>query len=130
MRDRVKYNEYLRVYMNKRYAVRRQKAIERLGGKCSECGSVESLHFHHLKDKKFSVAKGSSFSDERWNEEINKCVLLCEECHDSEHYKERTHGTITMYTHGKCRCDECKSCGREYSKIYRARNSTGRVASF
>ena len=36
----------------------RLELIEKLGGKCSKCGydgNITALHFHHLRDKKFSI---------------------------------------------------------------------------
>ena len=116
VKDKKKYNEYHKIYMNKRYRIRREKAINELGGKCVECGSVERLNFHHLKDKKFAIANGSYFSEGRWQEELKKCILLCKDCHMDEH-RQKNHGTIAMYRY--CKCNECREVWNKHSREYR-----------
>lgn len=79
--------EYMRVYMLDRYKRRREAAVVFLGGVCVECGGMDDLQFHH-KDpstKLFTLAKGSSFSNSRWDAEVAKCELLCGDCHREEH---------------------------------------------
>lgn len=70
-------------YMKRRWRIRRRKAISILGGQCEDCGSVHRLQFDHRdpKQKMFTIARGSSFSDTRFWEEIRKCQLLCRKCH-------------------------------------------------
>jgi len=75
------------------------KAIEYLGGKCDNCGFVghySSFDFHHKnhKEKEFNwnVARKKS-----WNKiilELNKCELLCRNCHSSFHCKLNNDGTL------------------------------------
>lgn len=65
------------------------KAVEYKGGKCQDCGynkSVWALHFHHLNplEKDFSIT-GRSISWERLKPELDKCVLLCANCHAERH---------------------------------------------
>lgn len=66
---------------------------EKLGGKCSECGyskCQEALHFHHIdpSSKKFAISSvRASISEKELEEELNKCKLLCANCHTEEHYK-------------------------------------------
>ena len=59
-------------------------------GECSECGEdrTVTLVFHHEDpdEKEFSLAKPAGHSLEQVKEEINKCVLLCANCHMVEHY--------------------------------------------
>ena len=57
-------------------------------GKCVDCGFSGKkypfvLDFHHLRDKKFSIASFSSFivSLDTLNKEISKCELICANCH-------------------------------------------------
>lgn len=72
--------EYFRNY----YAKKRAKYIDLLGGKCVECGSMEKLDFDH-KDpstKTFPIGKLMNFSEDIVLEELKKCQLLCEDCHD------------------------------------------------
>lgn len=70
-------------YMKLRYQKRRQNAIEYLGGKCVDCNSLQHLEFDHIdrSTKLMTVAKASSLSEERFWNEVNKCVLRCTECH-------------------------------------------------
>lgn len=87
LKDKEAYNAYMNEYMKKRYTRRRAEAIEQLGGVCVDCGEDENLDLHHLdpSKKSFTIARGSSFSEKRWQEELNKCVLKCKECHIDEH---------------------------------------------
>lgn len=54
---------------------------------CSSCPEKDicCLDFHHLdrktKDKSLSHAKTAMWSNERLMKEINKCILLCANCH-------------------------------------------------
>ncbi len=68
---------------------RRVKAIlaAEAGGACAICGydkSVRALHFHHLdpERKEFGIAGGGmTRSIAAAREEMQKCVLLCSNCH-------------------------------------------------
>jgi hypothetical protein len=61
---------------------------------CEKCGynnTISALHFHHLEDKKFEFRfvkeYVSSIEEIRIEiiEEINKCQILCANCHTIEH---------------------------------------------
>jgi 5-methylcytosine-specific restriction endonuclease McrA len=62
-------------------------AIEYKGGKCQICGydrCTRALEFHHLNpdEKEFSISRdGSTRSWERTKIELDKCILLCANCH-------------------------------------------------
>lgn len=77
------YNSYLNTYMKLRYQKRRDAAIIKLGGKCVSCGTTDNLEFDHIyPSTKFkTMAKMSSYSEKRFNEELEKCQLLCTACH-------------------------------------------------
>lgn len=67
----------------------KRMAIEHMGGRCQLCGydrCVQALHFHHLEphEKEFTFANYSR-SWERLRVEIEKCVLLCGNCHTEVH---------------------------------------------
>ncbi len=71
--------------------IQKQKAVEYLGGKCSQCGysrCIEALHFHHLRDKLFEIGRmiGYRRSWEAIQAELDKCILLCANCHHELHY--------------------------------------------
>lgn len=86
--DRAKY---LCLAVAKRRKKLRAMAREYKGGKCCICGydkCQRALSFHHLdKDKKdFGLsAKGLTRSWDKIREEIDKCVLLCANCHMEVH---------------------------------------------
>lgn len=75
--------EYHREYNRKRYHAKRKAYIEKLGGKCVSCGSVDELQFDHInpEDKSFSVGMLLSHSKSTVDNEIEKCQLLCKSCH-------------------------------------------------
>lgn len=77
------YNEYMKHYMLKRYHERRDFAIGRLGGKCVRCGSKKYLQLDHIdaKTKLFSISKLWSINLSKYINEVDKCQLLCFNCH-------------------------------------------------
>ena len=65
------------------------KAVEYKGGCCQKCDykkSIRALTFHHIdpKQKDFGIS-GKSYSFEKIKKEIDKCVLLCSNCHSEAH---------------------------------------------
>jgi hypothetical protein len=69
----------------------KQQAVDYKGGCCEKCGYSKyngALEFHHLdpKEKDFSIGslKSYSFSD-KIKEELDKCVLVCANCHREIH---------------------------------------------
>lgn len=65
------------------------QAIEYKGGKCTRCGLKDDpcvYDFHHLnpKEKEFSLGK-RNLSFDKIKDELDKCVLLCANCHRKEH---------------------------------------------
>ena len=69
-------------------------AIEYLGGKCERCGyndCVAAFDFHHKDPSKkdFSISSGGrTRSWEKIKKELDKCELLCANCHREHHYNE------------------------------------------
>ena len=66
------------------------KAIQYKGGKCHSCGyskCVRALTFHHLNpnEKDFGISSGDCRSWSKVKDELDKCVLLCANCHAEEH---------------------------------------------
>ncbi len=84
-----------REYLIKAVAKRRKKikemAIEYLGGHCLQCGykrCIAALDFHHLDEdeKQFGLSqRGLTRSWTRTKKELEKCVLLCANCHREFH---------------------------------------------
>ena len=66
-----------------------KKLIEYKGGKCELCGYNKcdsALQFHHKDptEKDFSIS-GRSLSFDRLKEEVDKCMLVCSNCHAEIH---------------------------------------------
>jgi hypothetical protein len=61
----------------------REILIEKMGGKCIECGCKEALEFDHIdpSTKSFNIAAGYTKPKEILLEEVAKCQLLCNKCH-------------------------------------------------
>ena len=69
----------------------KKKLIEYKGGKCELCGYNKcdsALQFHHKDptEKDFSIS-GRSLSFDRLKEEVDKCMLVCSNCHAEIHEK-------------------------------------------
>jgi len=69
------------------------KAIEYLGGQCNDCTGkyLPAVYdFHHLdpKTKDSTMARIMGRSWENLITELDKCVLLCANCHRVRHSKE------------------------------------------
>ena len=67
----------------------KKKLIEYKGGKCELCGYNKcdsALQFHHKDptEKDFSIS-GRSLSFDRLKEEVDKCMLVCSNCHAEIH---------------------------------------------
>ena len=93
-KDKRRYSErrqYLIRAVHARRKKIRQKAVDYKGGKCEICGysrCKNALEFHHASagKKEFGVsAKGYTRSWEKVREEIEKCLLLCANCHREVH---------------------------------------------
>jgi len=83
--------EYLRKAVSKRRKKLREMAREYKGSKCQICGykkSQRALSFHHInpKEKDFGLSvKGLTRSWEKIKQEIDKCILICANCHMEVH---------------------------------------------
>lgn len=129
-------------YQNYRKYQMKDMAIAYAGGKCTKCGynkSVASLCFHHLdpSTKEFTIGSKYNLKWERIKNEIDKCILLCHNCHDELHFtssretrvaivlkcinenKNRTR--VTHKSNGHCincgtfipkTCKRCMKCSR------------------
>ena len=71
---------------------RKRSSIEYKGGKCQDCGCVSNMKddiskfdFHHLRDKDFEINRAHSKSWESLKKELDKCLLLCANCHRLRH---------------------------------------------
>lgn len=78
-------------YQNYRKYQMKDIAIAYAGGRCVHCGynkSVASLCFHHTNpiDKDFNIGQKYNLKWERIKDEIDKCILLCHNCHNELHF--------------------------------------------
>jgi DNA-binding CsgD family transcriptional regulator len=72
----------------------KEMSVNYKGGCCEICGydkCINALEFHHKdpKEKDFSPS-GKSYSWERVKNEIEKCILVCANCHREIHHTDRT----------------------------------------
>lgn len=95
-KQKAHYNKHVKNNPNTSYSQykradeRKKMFIKELGGGCSKCGynkNYSALHFHHLRDKLFTIDSRviSNSSIKRLREELSKCILLCGNCHAELH---------------------------------------------
>ena len=94
MADKRKYADRAK-YLIRAVAKRRKKvkemAIDYKGGMCMLCGykkCIQALELHHMDGSKkdFSISdKGYTRSWEKVKREIEKCILICANCHRELH---------------------------------------------
>lgn len=120
------YNKNMETKRTLKERNRREKIIELLGGQCVKCQSTKRLEVAHInpEDKSFYVSGGAlRKSWETILEELKKCHLICQECNKEKKrlYMGKNkieHGTASMYTNNKCRCDACRAAWNAYSRKY------------
>lgn len=67
----------------------------KLAHPCLKCKETDPccLQFHHKeakeKDLEISIAIRNGWSNERLQKEIDKCIILCANCHAKEHCSQR-----------------------------------------
>lgn len=82
-------------YLKERGLQRKISFVQKSGGKCSVCGynkNLSALVFHHLNpdekrlDLDMRTFGGNSY--ELIEKEVDKCVLLCSNCHMELHHPQ------------------------------------------
>jgi hypothetical protein len=82
-------------------------AVEYKGTQCSKCGynrCIEALEFHrnNSSGKDFSISeKGYTRSRAKVKEELDKCMLLCANCHREVHAKSQLLRETVVETAGE-----------------------------
>jgi len=98
-KNREKKKEYDKKYyqLNKEkiseyYKERKSYCLEYLGGKCVKCGTTHNLEFDHIKrdTKKYNITRKVDKTFDNLKEELDKCQLLCVDCHKIKTKSERT----------------------------------------
>lgn len=136
MTTSVTYAEDLAAYNRMKYHEYRERNLRYVTGggipSCAVCGATVALQFDHIdpKLKSFNVNDRKSLRDPAYREELDKCQVLCRDCHESKTAEENsgwTHGTMTGFMKKKCKCDECESSKAEY---YERRNASRRSDAY
>lgn len=97
-----KYRGYCKICANKRESQRyweKKEYIDAQRTECAKCGDTRSyiLDFHHRdpENKDFTIGKMKKGAKQILQNEINKCVCLCANCHREFHHLEKI-GNITL----------------------------------
>jgi hypothetical protein len=135
----------------RRWVDRKIKAVALMGERCQNCGydrNYASLDFHHL-DPSEKEYTWNELRERPWADvvaELNKCVLLCRNCHGETHYPQYSRESVIDSDHdnralnslieptGRCpQCDKevfgTKFCSTEcaslaHRKVARPRKKT------
>lgn len=83
-----------------------KKSVEYLGGKCSLCqnSNIHILCFHHLDKSTKEFDFGGSRIRKSFDKielELDKCQLLCINCHKEIHYNDKEILSYSQYRHRK-----------------------------
>jgi hypothetical protein len=93
-RSRRRNKDKINARQKQYYYMRKQWVDDiKLESGCLHCGYKEhacALEFHHEGNKDFDVAGRKNRSWEAIIKEIEKCIILCSNCHRVEHEKERS----------------------------------------
>jgi len=116
-KDKIKQREYCRKWVENR---RKDFFKDKL---CHACNYKKKLELHHLNPEEKISHKIWSWSKEKREEEIKKCVILCYDCHkvvtSMQRFMKVEHGGLTMYNKYKCRCAICKEAkSKQNAKRY------------
>jgi hypothetical protein len=98
-----------------------KKCIEYKGGKCQLCGynkCTRALHFHHRDPSQKSFIISGNFS-RKWEViqmELDKCDLICANCHSELHFEEDKfkYETWTKREPAKFYTKICVQCKEEF----------------
>lgn len=91
------HKEEIKIRKRIRGALIKKELVKYKGGACSICGynkNISALSFHHINDQDYqkeydiSTRMGNRCSLETLKKEVDKCVLVCENCHREIHQKE------------------------------------------
>lgn len=123
------HREKISVYVRARKRHLRLSHIERRGGKCSVCGynkCIASLAFHHRdpSKKEYGFSKAFKMSTEVLEKELEKCDLVCHNCHSEIHFDEKSYmadvswfRSVVMVEKEEIPCKQCKQAFQPKYKV-------------
>ena len=87
---------------------------------------MEDLQFDHIdpSTKEMLVSDAAYRSEDRFWAEVDKCQLLCQDCHTKKSFEDGSnsppppHGNRSRYAAHGCRCSACTKAQREYMREY------------
>jgi hypothetical protein len=99
---------------------RRKKifAVEQFGRKCQRCGydkCINALQFHHVDPSKKNYEPAYLIMRRSWDvafKELQKCILVCANCHAEIHYQNLDVTEILLAA--KIFNKYCKKCNSEF----------------
>jgi hypothetical protein len=125
------YGEAKREYDRLYIAKRRAEWFE--GKHCVKCGSEGNLEIHHVDPSTKVAHQVWTWAKERRLAELEKCEVLCCDCHKVETMWQQLalkHGTRTMYLNHKCRCAACVEFASNYRTKQRLTSGRKHQASY
>lgn len=96
-------------------------------GPCVVCGSSENLELDHIVPEEKVSHNIWSWSYEKRIEELNKCQVLCHQCHLKKTSEWRASFLVcdgvktSNYYKYKCRCEQCRYAANSKRSEKRAR---------
>lgn len=97
---------------------RKQYFVDKFGGKCQICGyskCINALEFHHIEEKTNKPTNVIfQYSIEKAEKELEKCIMVCANCHREIHYEDYDSNIQKLYTNKKWIIKKCIICKKEF----------------